>query len=151
MPNGDRSTREDARRNSAERGNRSPETRKIESPTRKPSVRERGPRTPTEEPKARPPSHDSNRRQPASPDRNMGNRTPSPERRMPSNERLGRPKREYSPCLTRYPTPPNDRRVRPTRPRTPLSPGRVYTDKQDSTEENGVFIDKVNLNKSIIA
>ena len=47
----------------------------------------------------------------------------------------------------RYPTPPDDRRPRPQRARTPLSPGKVYTDKQESTEENGVFIDKVTLIK----
>ena len=45
----------------------------------------------------------------------------------------------------RYPTPPDDRRPRAQRARTPLSPGKVYTDKQESTEENGVFIDKVTL------
>ena len=76
----------------------------------------------------------------------MNNRTPSPERRLQSAERVPRStKREFSPMVTRYPTPPNDRRVSEPRrrPRTPLSPGKIYTDKQESTEENGVFIDKV--------
>ena len=145
VQNGDRFSKDGDRRNSPERGNKLPENRKNESPIRNPSDRQRRPRTPTEEPIARPPSPDSIRRQPVSPGRNMNQRTPSPERRIQSTERLGRTKREYSPLVTRYPSPPLDRRVDEPRrrPRTPLSPGKIYTDKQESTEENGVFIDKV--------
>ena len=116
------------------RNNQAPPLRRQESP-----IRQKRPRTPPE----RPPSPDSNMRHQVSPVRNMGNRrTPSPQRRMSGNERLSRPRREFSPLVTRYPSPQNERRSEPKRPRTPLSPGKIYTDNQESTEENGVFIDK---------
>ena len=72
-------------------------------------------------------------------------RTPSPQRRMSGNERFGRSRREFSPLVTRYPSPQIERQPEPKRPRTPLSPGKIYTDNQESTEENGVFIDKVGI------
>ena len=133
MPNGDRFNSGDDRRNSPISNNQDP--RREQSP-----IRQKRPRTPPE----RPPSPDSNMRQPLSPDRNMGSpRTPPPQRRMSGNERFGRPRRECSPMVLRFPSPVNDRRPEPKRPRTPLSPGKIYTDNQESTEENGVFIDKV--------
>ena len=139
MPNGDRFNNADDRRNSPMRNNQDLPIRREQSP-----MRQKRPRTPPE----RPPSPDSNMRQHVSPDRNMGNcRSNSPQRRLSGNERFNRPRREFSPLVTRYPSPPNDRRPEPKRPRTPLSPGKIYTDNQESTEENGVFIDKVGIQK----
>ena len=112
--------------------------------------RQKRPRTPPEDPRERPPSPEANMRQPGSPDRNTGRRTPPPQRRLSSNERAGRPRREFSPLVTRYPSPSIDRSVRPPRPRTPLSPGKIYTDNQEATEENGVFIDKVHCHKILV-
>ena len=144
MPNGERFASEHDRKNSVERNMKSPDNRRDASPVRSMPERNKRPRTPPEDPRARPPSPDCNRRQPSSPDRNMGRQSMSPPRRLSSSERQGRaPRRERSPMVMRYPTPPDDRRPRPQRARTPLSPGKVYTDKQESTEENGVFIDKV--------
>ena len=148
MPNGDRFSSEHDRKNSVENNIKSPGNRRDASPVRSMPERNKRPRTPPEDPRARPPSPDGNRRQPSSPDRNMGRQSMSPPRRLSSSERQGRaPRRERSPMVMRYPTPPDDRRPRPQRARTPLSPGKVYTDKQESTEENGVFIDKVTLIK----
>ena len=146
MPNGDRFNNADDRRSSPMRNNQDQPIRREQSP-----MRQKRPRTPPE----RPPSPDSNMRQHVSPDRNMGNRRSnspqrriSPQRRPSGNERFNRPRREFSPLVTRYPSPPNDRRPEPKRPRTPLSPGKIYTDNQESTEENGVFIDKVCIQES---
>ena len=144
MPNGERFSSEHDRKNSVENNIKSPGNRRDASPVRSMPERNKRPRTPPEDPRARPPSPDGNRRQPSSPDHNMGRNSMSPPRRLSSSERQGRaPRRERSPMVMRYPTPPDDRRPRPQRARTPLSPGKVYTDKQESTEENGVFIDKV--------
>ena len=144
MPNGERFSSEHDRKHSVENNIKSPGNRRDASPVRSMPERNKRPRTPPEDPRARPPSPDGNRRQPSSPDRNMGRQSMSPPRRLSSSERQGRaPRRERSPMVMRYPTPPDDRRPRPQRARTPLSPGKVYTDKQESTEENGVFIDKV--------
>jgi len=143
VPNGERFSSEHDRKNSAERNMKSPGNRRDASPVRSMPERNKRPRTPPEDPRTRPPSPDGNRRQPSSPDHNMGRNSMSPPRRLSSSERQGRaPRRERSPMVMRYPTPPDDRRPRPQRARTPLSPGKVYTDKQESTEENGVFIDK---------
>ena len=139
--------KEEPRKSSQDRNGQSPLVGRENTPIRDPPIRQKRPRTPPEEPGERPPSPDNFRRRPISPNRNIGHRTPpgSPQRRQStnSNEMQGRPRQAFSPLVTRYPSPQNDRRPRPARPRTPLSPGKIYTDTQASTEENGVFIDKV--------
>ena len=143
MPNGDRFNTDEGRRHTPERNNKDLQNGREESPIRNLPDRQKRPRTPPGDPRDRPVSPGDNRGQPMTPNRNMGHRPLTPQRRVSSNERPRRPTREFSPLVTRYPSPPNERRVRPPRPRTPLSPGKIYTDNQESTEENGVFIDKV--------
>ena len=130
------------------------EKRRVESPMRKSPNRtcfthsstlpnkQRRLRSPVEDPTVRPPSPDSIKINPISSDQNRGGRTPSTERRVHSAEILAPIRQDYSPLVKRYPSPPIER---PRRPRTPVSPGKTYTDKQESTEENGVFIDKVTM------
>jgi len=146
LQNGGMFNKDEERKNSQDRNVKSPLNRRDESLVRNPPERQKRPRTPLQEPGERPPSPDSIRGRPVSPDRNMARRTPpgSPQRRQStnSNERQGRPRQAFSPLVTRYPSPQPDRIPGPARPRTPLSPGKVYTDTQESSEENGVFIDK---------
>ena len=140
---------------SPERGrNGSPlpmENRRLKSPP--PAKKSpRGPHTPVDDPRDdRPPSplitnndHGPPR---TPPDSHMRQRTPSTERRQQSADRLARAKRRpISPCTKRYPTPEpkqvSENQLHP-RDRTPLPDGELYTRNQESTEENGVFIDKV--------